>query len=146
MDLLQLSSHRYNFVVISATDWGRAGATHGCTELKMDWSVIDAGNGVTLVAVKGRMDVAGSLKVDPVFAEQAGQTAHMIVDLSELDFLASLGIRTLVTACKTLHAKNGGMVVFAPQQNVEDVLRSSGIDTIIPIAPDRASAEAQVKS
>ena len=107
--------------------------------------VVDAGNGVTLIEVRGRMDVAGALTADPVFADVAQNSDNLIVDLSGLDFLASLGIRTLVSACKTLHAKNGGMVVFAPQENVEQVLRASGIDTIIPIATDRAAAEAQVK-
>jgi anti-anti-sigma factor len=110
----------------------------------MEWNVVDLGNDVTLVQLSGRMDVPGALKVDPAFVEIANQNEHVIVDLSQLAFLASLGIRTLVTACKTLRAKNGGMALLSPQPNIEQVLRSSGIDTIIPIFTDRAAAEASV--
>jgi anti-anti-sigma factor len=110
----------------------------------MDWNVIELGNGTTLVELSGRMDVPGALKADPAFAQIADQATRLIVDLSKLDFLASLGIRTLVTASKTLRAKDGNLVLFSPQANVEQVLRSSGIDTIIPIAKDRADAESSV--
>ena len=110
----------------------------------MEWNVTDIGNGITLVEVSGRMDVPGALKADPAFAEIADKNERVIVDLSKLDFLASLGIRTLVSTSKTLRGKNGNMVLLSPQSNIEQVLRSSGIDTIIPIANDRAQAEATV--
>jgi len=59
-------------------------------------------------------------------------------------FGASLGIRTLVTASKTLRSKNGNLVLFAPQPNIEQVLHSSGIDTIIPVVKDLEAAQAEV--
>jgi anti-anti-sigma factor len=110
----------------------------------MDWKVSNLANGVTLVEVTGRMDVPGALRADPAFAEIAEANDKVIVDLSQLAFLASLGIRTLVTTSKTLRAKEGNLVLLNPQPNIEQVLRSSGIDTIIPIAHDLASAEASV--
>jgi anti-sigma B factor antagonist len=110
----------------------------------MEWNLVDIGNGIALVELTGRMDVQGALKADPAFSEIADKNERVIVDMSRLDFLASLGIRTLVTTSKTLRGKNGNMVLLSPQANVEQVLRSSGIDTIIPIASDRAQAEAAV--
>lgn len=112
----------------------------------MEWNLVDMGNGITLVELSGRMDVPGALKADPAFIEIADKNTRVIVDLSRLDFLASLGIRTLVTTSKTLRAKNGGMALLSPQPNIEQVLRSSGIDTIIPIATDRAQAEGIVSA
>lgn len=110
----------------------------------MDWTVVNLASGVTLVELTGRMDVPGALKADPAFADIAENNDKVIVDLSGLAFLASLGIRTLVSTSKTLRAKNGNMVLLNPQPNIEQVLRSSGIDTIIPIATDMATAEANV--
>ncbi len=110
----------------------------------MDWNIVKLDNGVTLVELTGRMDVQGALKADPAFAAISQDTKRLIVDLSRLDFLASLGIRTLVSTCKTIRAKDGYMELFDPQPNIAQVLRSSGIDTIIPIAKDRATAEADV--
>lgn len=110
----------------------------------MEWNVVDIGDGTALVELSGRMDVPGALKADPAFLEFSDKYSRLIVDLSKLDFLASLGIRTLVTTSKKLHAKDGSMVILAPQANVAQVLHSSGIDTIIPVASDRADAEARV--
>ena len=110
----------------------------------MEWTISDAGNGITLVELEGRLDVAGALAVDPAFGEVAAESTHVIVDMSKVEFLASLGIRTLVTACKALRAKNGGMALLSPQANVEQVLRSSGIDSIIAITSTRQEAEATV--
>ncbi len=107
----------------------------------MDWTVTDIGKGVTLVELVGRMDVEGALKADPAFASLADQHHRMVIDLSKLDFLASLGIRTLVTTSKSVANKGGQLVLLSPQPNIERTLRSSGIDTIIPIATGREAAE-----
>lgn len=111
----------------------------------MDWTVTDIGNDTVLVDLSGRLDVPGALKADPAFAEIAENNMYVIVDLSRLAFLASLGIRTLVSTSKTLRAKNGNLVLLAPQDNIAQVLSSSGIDTIIPVVNDRAAAEASVR-
>jgi anti-anti-sigma factor len=114
-------------------------------EQGMDWTVTDIGNETVLVDLSGRLDVPGALKADPAFAEIAENNMYVIVDLSKLAFLASLGIRTLVSTSKTLRAKNGNLVLLAPQDNIAQVLSSSGIDTIIPVVNDRAAAEASVR-
>jgi anti-sigma B factor antagonist len=110
----------------------------------MEWTVVRLDSGVTLVELAGRMDVPGALKADPAFTEIAQENLRVMVDLTKLDFLASLGIRTLVTTSKTLRAKEGNLVLFSPQPNIEQVLHSSGIDTIIPVVKDRALAEVEV--
>ncbi len=149
----QVSRNRYIPQTIRRSGVSADGAGHKFVCFKhickhmgsgMEWTVVEVGNDMTLVELSGRMDVAGALKADPAFAAIAEQHKHVIVDLTKLDFLASLGIRTLVSTCKTLRAKDGGMVLLAPQPNIEQVLRSSGIDTIIPVVADRAEAEAQV--
>jgi anti-anti-sigma factor len=57
----------------------------------------------------------------------------VIVDFSDLEFLASLGMRTLVMTAKAVARKGGNMVIASPQSNVEKALRTAGIDSVIPI-------------
>jgi anti-sigma B factor antagonist len=108
----------------------------------MEWSIVDLDNGLSMFVISGRMDVQGSLKVDPVFAKVAEEKSNVIVDMSNLTFLASLGLRTLVMSCKTLAGKGGNLVLLAPQPNVEKVLKTSGVHTIIPVVADMSAAEA----
>jgi anti-sigma B factor antagonist len=109
----------------------------------MDWNIVDLEkNGLAKFTLAGRMDVEGALAVDPVFTRIAQEKLNVVVDLADVTFLASLGIRSLVMCCKTLASKGGNLVLLAPQPGVEKVLNTSGISTIIPVVSDMNAAEA----
>jgi anti-anti-sigma factor len=110
-------------------------------ERDMEWTVVDLENGLTRLVVSGRMDIEGSLAVDPVFAQVAEEKTKVVADISNLTFLASLGLRTLVRSCKTLAAKGGNLVLLGAQPGVEKVLKTSGVNTIIPVVADMSEAE-----
>jgi anti-anti-sigma factor len=60
----------------------------------------------------------------------------MLVDLSEVDFLASIGIRLLTLTAKSVASRGGKMALVNPIPDVEQVLDVTGIPGIIPIYPD----------
>lgn len=110
--------------------------------MKMD--VIDQQDGITMLRLSGKLDIEGTLAVDPQFAELSKSKDKVIVDLEHVDFLASLGMRTLVSSAKSLMEKGGRLVLLNPQAGVEKAIKSAGLDTIIPIAPDLKSAIASL--
>ena len=92
------------------------------------------GDGSTRLYLNGRMDVAGTESIDQAFTSQAAShKAAVIVDLSEVGFLASIGIRTLLTSAKAQAHRGGRVVLLSPQPMVESVLATAGVDTLIPI-------------
>ena len=99
--------------------------------------------GFHCVFLKGRLDIAGTQAVDLKFtALTSSQRKPVMVDLSGVDFISSIGIRMLATNAKTLHSFGAKMVLVNPQPVVTDVLCSTGLDQLIPIAedvPDAAS-------
>ncbi len=110
----------------------------------MKVEVTDSDGGVTIVKLAGRMDIAGASAVDMQFAVLAGAKKKVVVDMAAVEFLASLGMRTLVVAAKSMSSKGGKLVLLDPQPNVEKVLTSSGVDTVIPIVQGLPAALAQV--
>jgi anti-sigma B factor antagonist len=106
--------------------------------MKLD--VNDLGSGLTEARLTGRLDVQGALVIDSEFVELANNCKNLLIDLSGLTFLASLGIRTLVQAAKSLSEKNGRVALLSPPSNVEGILRATGIDTVIPIYHARSEA------
>jgi anti-sigma B factor antagonist len=100
--------------------------------------------GVTKVRLKGRLDVAGAAEVDLRFNTIAGAQRAVIVDLSMVDFLASMGIRTLITGAKAIRGKQGKMVALSPEGHVEKVLVTTGTNLLIPIHHDEQAAIAAV--
>lgn len=95
------------------------------------------------LALVGKLDVSGLHAVQAKFNDYAAETRrHTIVDLSELEFIGSLGIGMLISCAKVI-AQNGlRMVLAGPQPEVDTVLRMTGIDHAIPIVGSVGDAEA----
>ena len=106
----------------------------------MDMQVIQAADEITHVALDGRFDIQGAQEVDSRFGELAKSSKALVVDLSEVSFLASLGVRTLMLSAKTLISRGAEMVVCGANENVEKVLRTTGFNEIAGIYPDYESA------
>jgi anti-anti-sigma factor len=107
----------------------------------MNLDVAELRNGITKITLSGRLDIEGALKVDGEFNQLAEEHKNVVVDLSGVTFIASLGIRTLITGAKAAGSSGGKMVLLDPQPNVERVLRTSRVDTVIPIIHDAASID-----
>lgn len=104
--------------------------------------VVDELAGVTNVALKGRLDAKGADSIDLPLSVLAGSKTAILVDLTDVDFLASLGIRSLVSAAKAVQRKGGKLVIVVPEGNVLMVLKTAGIESLIPTFPQRAAAVA----
>jgi anti-sigma B factor antagonist len=100
--------------------------------MEIEFAQVD--NGVSKVTLRGRMDVLGVQAIDMKFtAVTATRAALVLVDLSEVSFLASLGMRTLISSAKALAQRGGHMVLANPQPNVLEVMKVSGLSSVIPV-------------
>jgi anti-anti-sigma factor len=108
--------------------------------MKLD--VADMENGITKVSLSGRLDIEGALKVDDEFKKITEEKKNLVVDLSEVTFIASLGIRTLIIGAKVTANNGGKMVLLNPQPHVEKVLRTTHVDTVMPIIHDLTAVAA----
>jgi len=107
----------------------------------MELTTEQLADGVQKIALSGRMDNAGTEEIDLRFAGlTTARPALIVVDLSQVSFLASIGMRTLLISAKALALRQGHMALAAPQPLVEEVLRLAGIDAVIPVYADIGSA------
>jgi len=107
----------------------------------MDLQTEDLPDGIKLVVLSGRMDIAGTQQIDLRFtALTATSKALVAVDLAAVPFLASIGIRTLVSSARALANRGGHMALVNPQPLVRQTLIAAGIDSIIPIYPNIGEA------
>jgi anti-sigma B factor antagonist len=97
-------------------------------------------NGVTKVNLSGRLDIIGAQQIDLQFSVVSGSQLKVIVDLEQVSFLASMGIRTILIGAKAVKAKGGRMVLLKPTPDVEKVLTTTAIDTLISIVHDLDAA------
>ncbi len=102
------------------------------------------GNIVTKASLSGKLDIAGAHAIDLPFNVLVGSKRAIVIDLSEVTFIASMGLRTLIMGAKTVASKGGKLVLLSPNEHVEKVLEDSGTTTIIAIHHDLAAAVAAV--
>jgi anti-sigma B factor antagonist len=99
-------------------------------------------NNIRFIKLTGRLDIIGTGEIETKFAGySAGEQIRVIVDLSEVDFLSSIGIRLLMLTAKSVTSRGGKIVILSPIPDVQNVLEIAGIPSIIPIYSHLESAE-----
>jgi anti-anti-sigma factor len=105
----------------------------------------DLDGGVTKVVLSGRIDIAGAQEIDLPMSVVGGAKKAVVIDLAGVEFLASIGLRSLVQCAKTVQVKGGRAVLLSPTPPVAEVIRFAGIDELIPIFDNDDEAVAAVK-
>ena len=112
----------------------------------MEMSVDALEDGITRITLTGRMDYAAATANDASLLKVAERDKFLLVDLSKMTFLASMGIRTLLVTAKAAKEAGGKMVFFQPELTVAKVLTGSGTDLLVPVYYDLKSAREALKS
>ena len=103
--------------------------------------------GIRLVKMVGRLDLPGVEQIQADFSRYcAGDRPRVLVDLAQMSFLASTGIRLLLNAAKAVAGRGGKIGFVNPSPGLRDVLDVIGILSVIPIYPDLASATAALSA
>jgi anti-sigma B factor antagonist len=85
-------------------------------------------------ALTGRLDgFTSATHESELKALLAGDAASVTIDLSQLEYVSSAGLRVLLMIAKLAKAKGGSVALAAPTAVVLDVLKISGFDKIFEI-------------
>jgi anti-sigma B factor antagonist len=109
----------------------------------MTVSFQDVGANLRRITISGRLDVEGSDSMSGRIMELVAEPKKgVVVDLSAVRFLASVGIRILVASAKAVQQRGGKLVVVvAPGSVVAMSLEATGIDEFIPVLTSGADAD-----
>lgn len=103
----------------------------------MELKIVDVRPDLTHLALSGKLDVEGEEQIGREFERMTSEAGKStVVDMSDVTYLASLGIRLLFTCAKSLSGEGKKMVVYNTQPMVEETMRTSGTVNFIPIARD----------
>jgi anti-sigma B factor antagonist len=96
------------------------------------------------VVLDGRMDVAGTQEVEAAFNAVVAGSPNVVVDLGKVSYICSLGMRMLVAGAKSQSRIGGKMVLANPDELTRKILKTTGIDHLIPIFNDLDEALASI--
>ena len=92
---------------------------------------------ITHLALSGRLNIAGAEQVELKFtALVASRAKPSLIDLSDLEFISSLGLGMFISCAKALKNKGAQMVLLKPTPQVLEILTTVGFDKLIPIEND----------
>ena len=88
----------------------------------------------TVVKVTGKMDAVSSPELEKELVQlMAEGEKNFVVDLAELDYISSAGLRVILATAKRLKDKEGKILLASLQDMVKEVFEISGFSAIIPI-------------
>jgi anti-sigma B factor antagonist len=112
----------------------------------MSISYEDVASDLRRIVISGRLDMPGTDSVAVQLAElTAAPKKAVVVDLFQLKFLASIGIRALISSAKEVQKRGGKMaLVVNKASTVMMSLEATGVDELIPVFGSAADAEKAV--
>jgi anti-sigma B factor antagonist len=113
----------------------------------MELTTTDLPDGIRKIDLFGRLDVEGADAITLKFTVlTTAEQMLSIVDMSGVDFLASIGLATLVRNAKAARLRGGNMVLLNPQPSAAKVLASTRIDQMIPVCYSLDEARVLVRT
>ena len=91
-------------------------------------------NDITCLRIEGCLDASNSSVAEKsVLDTVAAEGANMIIDLSELQYISSAGLRVILVVAKDIKTKNGKIVLCSMTDSVRKVFEISGFTSIFDI-------------
>ncbi len=84
-------------------------------------------SGVPVLTLSGRLDSNGASLLDKESGAMVEENPCIVVDLSNVEYLSSMGIRSLIAMEKSLKALSGGLILTGLNPFVSQVLDLSGL-------------------
>lgn len=99
---------------------------------------------VHTLRLSGRWDAFTTKTFESLVNElvDRGRMRFVVLDLTDVDYVSSFGLRSLLGLGKTLTPLGGGIHLAALQPSVEKVLLGCGFGSLFPTFPDTATAAA----
>jgi len=104
---------------------------------------------VTTLRLEGRVDTAEAARIEVGFAARAGTLKERgdkaVLDLSELVYLSSMGIRLLVSTVKQFRQRGVAFATIRPREALaQSVLDTANLTDHLNLVEDREAAHALV--
>lgn len=112
----------------------------------MRFEVTEVGDKLSKVSLHGRLDASGAEAIETAFtASVAAGDSDVMIDLRDVTFLASLGIRLLLSVARVVQRRERKLVLFGAQGPVQEVLDTAALGPILPCVADEAAARSLLR-
>src|SRR5699024_3466933 len=92
-------------------------------------------------SVAGQVNSANAAQLESQILARVSDGEHRwVLDLNQLDYISSAGLRVILMLAKRLREKNGTLILCGMQPHVQEVFDVSGFSAILTVAESRSQA------
>jgi anti-anti-sigma factor len=97
--------------------------------------------GVFILGLSKRLDGSTAKIVEErILRVIDGGEHHLVIDLAQLEYVSSAGLRVLLIAARRLQSKNGRLALSGPTDHVRKVFDIAGVSSFLTIHASRDEA------
>lgn len=101
-------------------------------------------DGILIARAEGRVDGTNAREFEKALLAAIGEDDRLlIIDLQELIYISSAGLRVFLMVAKELQRRGGKLVVCTLTETINEVFEISGFSKIIPTHASRSEAVAR---
>jgi anti-sigma B factor antagonist len=94
-----------------------------------------------IVEISGRIDAGRAHELEAALDDLRSKgNKNLVLDMGEVDFISSSGLRVMLTARKAAQKAGGDLFIARPSQRVKDTLDIAGLDVVFTSFDDREAA------
>ncbi len=90
-------------------------------------------DGVLTLFVSGKLSATTADAFGQAVEEAIDETQRLVLDFQEVSYLASSGLRVLISAQKKLEQKKGSMTILHVNSDLKEVFEITGLDEMLDI-------------
>ena len=85
------------------------------------------------IAIVGKLSVATVPELEEAIENCSTDVIHFIMELDEMEYISSAGLRVFVSIEKLSQGRGGDMVLRHPNEEVSEVLEMTGLSDVFTI-------------
>ena len=100
----------------------------------MNITITEIDENSCVLSIEGRLDVKAAREAEEAFAEAAENYSDITLDMANLDYIASAGLRLLKRLVSSTKSSGGSLIVKNVNENVMEVLEMTGFAVMLNFA------------
>jgi anti-anti-sigma factor len=101
-----------------------------------EFSIKSGLNGkVAVVTIAGRVDSATAPTMDAELEKTVSGNKKVVLDLKDVEYMSSAGVRAIVKALRQAHKNRGGLKLARPSDPIVEILHTIGMMEIVQVYP-----------
>jgi anti-sigma B factor antagonist len=98
---------------------------------------------VSIITVEGSIDSKTAPELQQTVLDVTAEANDVVIDLSNVSFVSSAGLRVLLMVYRQIKAKNGKVILAGVSEEIKDVMSMTGFITFFELTETQTEALAK---